>query len=113
MSSGALDSESAQIVITGLGVTSAFGRGDGPLLKGLLAGRPAFGQAARFDTTRCRVTAAAELAGEPKLGVELSAVIEQACQRADLDPGDKAGADLLLALHTDQDAARDPAASDV
>src|SRR5258708_15709921 len=113
MSSWMLDSGSAQIVITGLGVTSAFGRGDGPLLNGLLAGRPAFGQATRFDTRGCRVGVAAELAGEPKLGVELSAVIEQACQRAGLDANGKVGAELLLALHTDQDAARDPAASDV
>lgn len=113
MSSGGLDGDSSQIVITGLGVTSAFGRGDGRLFDGLLAGRPAFAQATRFDTRRCRVGVAAELAGEPKLGVELSAVIEQACQRAGLDEGDKARAELLMALHTDTDAARDPAANDV
>lgn len=113
MSSGGLEGDWSQIVITGLGVTSAFGRGDGRLFDGLLAGRPAFAQATRFDTRRCRVGVAAELAGEPKLGVELSAVIEQACQRAGLDEGDKARAELLMALHTDADAARDPMANDV
>lgn len=113
MSSGALDGDSPRIVITGLGVTTAFGRGDGRLFDGLLAGRAAFGQATRFDTGRCRVGIAAELAGEPKLGVELAAVIEQACQRAGLDAGEKARAELLMALHTDAGAARDPAAGDV
>lgn len=102
-----------QIVITGLGVTTAFGRGDGPLLEGLTSGQPAFAAAARFDTTRCRAGVAAELPGEPKLAVELAAVIEQACQGAGLDAGTRARAELLLALHTDQDAARDPAARDV
>ncbi len=104
---------SSDVVVTGLGVTCAFGRGDGSLLDGLLSGRSAFRQASRFDTKRCRVEVAAELPGQPKLGVELGAVIEQACQRAGLDSGDRAAAELLLALHTDQDAARDPAAGDV
>lgn len=113
MPSGTLDRRPADLVITGLASTTAFGRGDDNLASGLWTGRPAFGPVTRFDTTRCRVHVAAELAGEPKLGVELGAVIEQACQRAGLDAGHKAGAELLLALHTDQDAARDPAASDV
>ena len=113
MSSSPAGRAPAQIVITGLGVTTAFGRGDGPLLDGLSAGRPAFGPTTRFDTTRCRVGAAAELPGEPKLAVELAAVIEQACETAGLDAGARADAELLLALHTNQDAARDPAASDV
>lgn len=105
--------ETAQVVITGLGVATAFGRGEGPLLDGLGSAESAFAQTTRFDARRCRVGVAAELAGQPKLGVELSGVIEQACRRAGLGAGDRADADLLLALHTDQDAARDPAASDV
>jgi len=112
MSSRLLDGGSAQIVISGMGVTSAFGRGDNALLGGLLAGRPAFGQSTRLDTSRCRVSVAAELAGQPKLGVELGAVIEEACQRAGLGADEKAGAELLLALHTDSGAVRDQAASD-
>jgi 3-oxoacyl-[acyl-carrier-protein] synthase II len=102
-----------QIVITGIGVSTAFGRGDGPLLDGLAAGQPAFRPATRFDTSGCRATMAAGLPGDPKLGVELTAVIEQACQRAGLGAADRTDADLLLALHTDHDAARDPAATDV
>src|SRR5215469_9817784 len=93
----------AQIVITGLGVSTAFGHGDGPLIDGLASGLPAFGQTTRFDAKRCRVGVTAEIAGEPKLGVELAAAIEEACQRAGLTPRDRAGAELLLGLHTDQD----------
>ena len=102
-----------QIVITGIGVSTAFGRGDGPLLDGLASGQPAFRPAARFDTSGCRATMTAGLPGDPKLGVELAAVIEQACQRAELGAADRIAADFLLALHTDHDAARDPAATDV
>lgn len=102
-----------QVVISGVGVSTAFGRGDGPLLEGLASGQPAFRPAARFDTSNCRATAAAALPGDPKLGVELAAVIEQGCQRAELGPADRAESEFLLALHTDHDAARDPAASDV
>lgn len=103
----------AQVVITGMGVTTAFGRGADALLDGLGSGRSAFGRTTRFDTSRCRASVAAELRGEPKLGVELAAVIEQACRGAGLDDGGRADTELLLALHTDQQAARDPAAADV
>jgi 3-oxoacyl-(acyl-carrier-protein) synthase len=96
-----------------MAVTTAFGRGTGPLLDALTLGQSAFGQATRFDTKRCRVGVAAELPGDPKLGVELAAVIEQACADAGLYPADRADADLLLALHTDAGAARDPSAPDV
>ncbi len=103
----------AQIVVTGIGVTSAFGRGAEPLLEGVSAGRAAFAPVTRFDTQRCRAGAAAELPGEPKLTVELSAVIEQACRQAGLDLAGRAETDLLLGLHTDLNAARDPASLDV
>src|SRR5712691_2944780 len=102
-----------QIVITGIGVSTAFGRGEDQLLDGLASGQPAFRPASRFDTGGCRATAVAGLPGEPKLGLELAAVIEQACQRAGLDAGNRTEADFLLALHTDHDCARDPEASDV
>lgn len=102
-----------QIVITGLGVSTAFGRGPDPLLDGLASGQPAFRPATRFDTGGCRATAVAGLPGEPKLGLELAAVIEQACQRAGLDAGNRTEIDFLLALHTDQYCARDPEAADV
>ncbi len=113
MSRGQPAGGSVQIVISGMGVMSAFGRGTGSLLDGVLSGRPAFRPVTRFDTTRCRAGVAAELPGEPKLAVELGAVIEQACQDAALGEADRSAASLFLALHTDMDAARDPAASDV
>src|SRR5215469_2111897 len=55
------------VVVTGIGVTSAFGRGTEPLLAAALSGRPAFGQARRFSVERRRAKAAAELAGAPVL----------------------------------------------
>jgi 3-oxoacyl-[acyl-carrier-protein] synthase II len=102
-----------QIVITGIGVSTAYGRGEVSLLDGLASGQPAFQPATRFGTGGCRATMAATLPGEPKLGVELAAVVEQACRRAGLEAGNRAEADFLLALHTDHDCARDPAAADV
>jgi 3-oxoacyl-(acyl-carrier-protein) synthase len=104
---------SSRVVVTGMGVTTAFGRGTSALLDGLAAGQSAFGQTTRFDTKRCRVGVAAELPGDPKLPLELGTVIEQACAGARLDEADRASADLFLALHTDAGAARDPAAGDV
>lgn len=104
---------SSRVAITGLGVTSAFGRGTAPLADGVLSARPAFRKATRFDTSRCRASAAAELDGNPVLADELGAVIGAACDAAGLDPGDRAAAVLLLALHSDQAAARDRAASNV
>ncbi|HUC56732.1 MAG TPA: beta-ketoacyl synthase N-terminal-like domain-containing protein [Streptosporangiaceae bacterium] len=104
---------SSQVVVTGMGVTTAFGRGAGALLDGLAAGQSAFGQTARFDTRRCRVGVAAELPGDPKLPLELGAVVEQACAGAGLDATDRAGVNLFLALHADAGAGRDPAAGDI
>ncbi|HVB42165.1 MAG TPA: beta-ketoacyl synthase N-terminal-like domain-containing protein [Streptosporangiaceae bacterium] len=106
------DRDPADVVITGMGVTSAFGRGEGPLLDGVLSGESAFGQATRFPTSRCRVGVAAQLPGSPDLAAELAAVIDDARGSAGLDPADS-GDELLLALHTDQAAARNPAAGDV
>jgi 3-oxoacyl-[acyl-carrier-protein] synthase II len=94
-----------------MGVTTAFGRGCDPLLDAIRAGQSAFRLTSRFDTKRCRVGVAAELPGEHKLSVELEAVIEQACSQARLEPADRADVDLFLALHTDQNAARDPAST--
>lgn len=96
-----------------MSATTAFGRGCAALADAIGAGQSAFGQTSRFDTRRCRVSIAAELPGDPKLSVELSAVIEQACSDAGLDQGDLADVDMLLALHTDSGAARDPDAADV
>src|ERR1700683_5182163 len=108
-----MSSQPGRVVVTGVGVTTAFGRGPGALLDGLAAGQSAFGQTVRFDTRRCRVGVAAELPGDPKLALELAAVIEQACAGAGLGAKDRAGLDLFLALHNDAGAARDPTARDV
>ncbi len=113
MSSTRAQRATAQLAVTGVGITTAFGRGVAPLLDGIARGQSAFGHTVRFDTRHCRVGVAAELDGDPKLGIELAAVIEQACAGADLDAADRADLDLFLALHTDADSARDPAAPDV
>ncbi|HXP20224.1 MAG TPA: beta-ketoacyl synthase N-terminal-like domain-containing protein [Streptosporangiaceae bacterium] len=79
----------------------------------MLSGRPAFGPVARFGTDRCRVKVAAELPSEPVLATELTAVIDDACRSACLDPDSRAEAAFLLALHANPQAARDPAAGSV
>jgi 3-oxoacyl-[acyl-carrier-protein] synthase II len=120
------------VVITGMGVTSAFGRGSAALLDRMLTGEPAFAPVTRFEPARCRATAAAELPGAPVLADELVAVIEEACgaagigesrhsesrhsesRHSDRGHGDHEsehrGWPLLLALHSDPFAARDPGA---
>jgi 3-oxoacyl-[acyl-carrier-protein] synthase II len=101
------------VAITGIGVTSAFGRGTGPLLAGALSGQPAFGPAGRFSVARRRAKAAAELPGKPVLADELAAVIGGACDMAGLRPAERGSATLLLALHTDAVAAREARAPSV
>jgi 3-oxoacyl-(acyl-carrier-protein) synthase len=108
---GAAGPPRARVVITGIGVTSAFGRGSGPLLAGVLSGQSAFGRVARFSTDNCRVPVAAQLPGSPSLADELTAVLTDAAAAAGLGDGDLAATTLLLALHSDPAAARDPAAA--
>jgi len=102
-----------EVAITGVGVASAFGRGPGPVLDGVLAGQPAFGPVTRFSAGRCRVRTDAERPGSPLLAAELGAVIDDACATAGLSPADRAAAVFLLALHSDGAAARDPSAATV
>jgi 3-oxoacyl-[acyl-carrier-protein] synthase II len=103
-----------RVAITGMSVTSAFGRGAGPLLAGALSGKPAFAPVGRFGVTHRRAKAAAELPGRPVLTDELAAVISGACEMAGLrSPAERGSATLLLALHTDAAAARDPGAATV
>jgi 3-oxoacyl-(acyl-carrier-protein) synthase len=101
------------VVVTGIGVTSAFGRGTEPLLAAALSGRPAFGQARRFSVERRRAKAAAELPGTPVLADELAVVIDGACDMAALSQAERQSATLLIALHTDAAAAREAGAPNV
>jgi 3-oxoacyl-[acyl-carrier-protein] synthase II len=102
--------DTGQAVITGMAATTAFGRGLAPVLDGVLAGTPAFRGVTRFSPEPCRARAAAELPGRPVLAEELVAVIQAAWSAAGLGDAERAGCPLLLALHTDQAAARDPGA---
>jgi 3-oxoacyl-[acyl-carrier-protein] synthase II len=103
----------ARVVITGMGASSAFGRGTGPLRDGTLAGEPAFSQVTRFRAGGCRVRVAALLPGRPVLADELAAVLDEACEQASLGPALRGRCPLLVALHSDPEAARQPAAPKV
>ncbi len=102
-----------RVAVTGMSVTSAFGRGTEPLLAAALRGKPAFGPAGRFSVERRRAKAAAELPGRPVLADELAAVIDGACDMAGLRHAARGSATLLLALHTDAAAARQAGAASV
>ena len=89
------------VVVTGTGVTSAYGRGTEALLAGLLSGQPAFSPVHRFDATSRRVQVAAAMAGSPDLLSELSRAVGEACEDAALPPRDRARVPLFLAIHGD------------
>ncbi|MFG1884673.1 beta-ketoacyl-[acyl-carrier-protein] synthase family protein [Micromonospora sp. NPDC049102] len=72
------------VVVTGLGLLTAHGRGPAPLLAAVLAGEPAFSEVRRFDPGRSRVRAAATLADAGDLGTELVAIVTAACDDAGL-----------------------------
>ncbi len=76
----------------------------------MLAGEPAFAPVTRFAVQRCRATVAAALPGSPVLADELAAVIDDACAAAAMGWADRNGTGLLMALHSDAAAARDPRA---
>ncbi|GAB2620126.1 beta-ketoacyl synthase N-terminal-like domain-containing protein [Streptomyces capparidis] len=102
---------SGDVVITGLGVVSAFGRGREALRRGLAAGRPAFAPVGRFATDRYRTGVAAVLPGAPDLDEELRRVVAEACDQAGLDAAQRAQAPLLLGRHADPAVARRPLAA--
>lgn len=89
------------VVLTGMAAASACGRGTGPLLDHLLAGRSAFAEVTRFDVERRRVRTAAHLPGSPDLADELAAVVDDACGNAGLDQDEASRCILLLAAHAD------------
>jgi 3-oxoacyl-(acyl-carrier-protein) synthase len=89
------------VVLTGVGVLSAFGRGTEALLSGVLSDQPAFGPVQRFDATSRRVRVAAAMPGSPDLLTELDRAVREACDDAALSPGDRAHSPLFLAIHGD------------
>ncbi|HET9382589.1 MAG TPA: beta-ketoacyl synthase N-terminal-like domain-containing protein [Streptomyces sp.] len=96
------------VVVTGLGVLSAFGRGTDALREGLAAGRGAFTPVGRFATDRYRTDVAAWLPEADDLDEELRRVVDHACEQAGLTAAQRAGAPLLLGRHADPAVARRP-----
>jgi len=94
------------VVVTGLDVTTAYGRGEDALWTGLGSGVPAFRAVDRFGTGRGRTNVAATLPGDPDLETELTAVVTNACDQAGLSETDRARTPLLLARHADGAVAR-------
>jgi 3-oxoacyl-[acyl-carrier-protein] synthase II len=99
-----------QVVLTGMSAVAACGRGLDSIGEAVLSGRPAFREVDRFNPGPCRTRVAAQLPGSPVLAGELASVIEAAWTAAGLDNDHRAGCPLLLALHSDAVAARDPRA---
>lgn len=91
----------APAVITGMAVTTAYGRGTEALLSGVLSGKPAFGPLTRFDVSARRTTVAATLAGSPSLHDELREVITAACDEGGLSERERKTVPLYLAIHGD------------
>jgi 3-oxoacyl-[acyl-carrier-protein] synthase II len=89
------------VVVTGIGVTSAYGRGTEALLSGVLSGQPAFCPVQRFDAASRRVRVAAAMPGSPDLLTELTRAVGEACEDAALSPRDRARSPLFLAIHGD------------
>ncbi|GLW54751.1 beta-ketoacyl synthase N-terminal-like domain-containing protein [Kitasatospora phosalacinea] len=94
------------VVVGGMGVLSAFGRGVGPLLGAAVAGRSGFGPVERFEVAGRRVDRAALHPGEPLLERELDRVVDEACGSAGLSAAQRAGCPLYLAVHGDPALAR-------
>jgi 3-oxoacyl-[acyl-carrier-protein] synthase II len=101
---------SDEVVVTGVGVLSAYGAGTESLLAGVLSGRPAFAPVRRFDVSARRVGVAATAAGSPRLDAELARVVSEACEHAGLAAADRARTPLFLALHGDPASPRAAAA---
>ncbi|MFJ3880390.1 beta-ketoacyl synthase N-terminal-like domain-containing protein [Streptomyces sp. NPDC090077] len=97
-----------EVVVTGMSVTTAFGRGAEVLRDALAAGRPAFAEITRFDAGRRRSRHAAHLPGSPVLGDELASVVDGAVAQAGMAADLAAGTPLLFARHADAEWARRP-----
>ena len=97
----ARDGRPNAVAITGMAVATAFGRGVGPLLDAVCAGRPAFGPVTRFDVSGRRARSAALMDQPGSLLDELAAVVDEACNAAELTSAQRADGPLLLAAHAD------------
>ncbi|MGQ0840030.1 beta-ketoacyl synthase N-terminal-like domain-containing protein [Actinokineospora sp.] len=97
------------VVISGLAVLSACGRGTEPLAAAVFEGVPAFGSVTRFDVSRRRATVAAENPLVTSLVEELALVIADAGERAGLTPAERADCPLLLAAHAEPSGVRSAA----
>src|SRR3954468_15712655 len=91
----------APVALTGLAATTAFGRGSGPLLDAVCAGRSAFTPVTRFDVSRQRAGRAATLPGSADLVDELVRVVDEAADTAGLTAPQRADCPVLLAAHAD------------
>ncbi len=91
-----------RVVVSGLAVTSALGRGPEAQLAAALAGAAAFGPVRRFDVGGRRVQVAATLDDAGTLPAELAGAIDEAC--AGLDQRARSTTRLLLAVHSDPGA---------
>ncbi|MEU9119859.1 beta-ketoacyl synthase N-terminal-like domain-containing protein [Streptomyces sp. NPDC048506] len=100
--------ERAAVVVTGMAVTTAFGRGTDALRAALAAGEPAFADVTRFDVSRRRAKRAAHLPGDPVLLDELGDLLSQAIDQAGLDAATAAATPLLAARHSDASWPRQP-----
>ncbi len=94
------------VLITGMAVTSAFGRGLEPLLAAALEGRAAFAPVRRFEVAGRRAQVAAALPGAPQLTGELARAIDEACDTAGLGAAARASCPLFLAVHGDPELGR-------
>jgi 3-oxoacyl-[acyl-carrier-protein] synthase II len=92
---------SVPAAITGMAVTTAYGRGAEALLSGVLSGKPAFGPLTRFDVSHRRTTVAAALPGSPSLRDELRDVITAACDQGGLSERERQSVPIFLAIHGD------------
>ncbi|HEY3004414.1 MAG TPA: beta-ketoacyl synthase N-terminal-like domain-containing protein [Kribbellaceae bacterium] len=92
------------VVVTGLAVTSALGRGPEAQLAAALAGMAAFAPLHRFDVAGRRVRDAATLPDAGPLAAELADAVDAACTDAGLDAMARADATLMLAVHSDPGA---------
>jgi 3-oxoacyl-[acyl-carrier-protein] synthase II len=98
------------VVVTGAAAASAYGRGTGALLAGVLSGQPAFAPVQRFDVSARRVRFAATMPGLPELRTEVTRAAGEACDDAGLSRSDRARSPLFLAIHGDPAIARAPRA---